>query len=160
MLKSCQNTSNFVMLKSCRNTSNFRKWRQRTRPRPRPRTTTTTTTTRKKSFLRPLHYVTRGQKSSRSKLKAYLLQTSAISPEANRIGMLETPRRWQPIDNKNYRLGYQIAFVWHIGLESLLVYWKYCTSNSTIWELFHLRLHRAEKRKRKRMLWGYTFLQL
>ena len=51
MLKSCQNTSNFVMLKSCQNTSKFRKWRQRTRPR---------TTT--KSFLRPLHFVTCGQK--------------------------------------------------------------------------------------------------
>ena len=49
MLKSCQNKSNFVMIKSCQNRWIYRKCS--------PTTTTTT-----KSFLRPLHFVTRGQK--------------------------------------------------------------------------------------------------
>ena len=56
MVKSCQITSDFFMLKSCQNTSISIKCQSRTKKR----TTTTRTTT--KSFLRPLHYVTRGQK--------------------------------------------------------------------------------------------------
>ena len=58
MLKSCQSTSDFVMLKSCQKTSFFRQCQSRTKTRTRTWTRTTIT----KSFLRPLHFVTRGQK--------------------------------------------------------------------------------------------------
>ena len=62
MVKSCQITSDFFMLKSCQNTSIFSVQQEQKQEQAITRTRTTKTTT--KSFLRPLHFLTRGQKNA------------------------------------------------------------------------------------------------
>ncbi len=57
--------------------------------------------------------------------------------------MLEKREKWPPTGSKSCRLGCQIGSCEHTGLESPLGCWRCCTSNSTIWELFHSPPHQA-----------------